>query len=538
MEKSNSHAFLSSLIESPSDIIIVSVDRDFNYTFFNSAHKKEMKKVWGVDIKRGSNLLDYIPSDEERAKLRNNLRRVLNGRHFTKVESYGKPGNRFWYELAYNPIFDKKKNVTGVTVFITDITKRKQAEDSLRESITERIKTERNLRESEVKFKSIFNSSNDGILIVDSDSKKVFMSNPKICDMLGYTEEEFKNLGVMDIHRKKDLPKIIMKFNKMAKVEKGLAENIPVKRKNGSIFYADISSSSVKLAEKKYLVGIFRDITDRKETENELLKHHEHLGAIVKERTRELLEANKNLKIEVKVRKMAEKKLIDYQKKLQSLTSRISLIEENEKRRIAADLHDCIGQPLALSKIKLGLLNKFSQSPDQINIIKEILQLIEQTIKETRTLTFELSPPILYELGLSQAIKWLIDEFREKYNLEISLKDYGCDKPFNNNIRFFIFQAVRELLVNIVKHSQAKKASIIMLRADDELRITVEDNGTGYAGASVKNAGYGLFNIREQMNHINGHMKIRSLPGHGTRVTLVAPFNPDKKTPAGSSHES
>ena len=89
MKKSNCHAFLSSLIDSPSDIIIVSVDRDFNYTFFNSAHKKEMKKVWGVDIERGSNFLDYIPSDEERGKVRNNLRRVLNGRHFTKIESYG-----------------------------------------------------------------------------------------------------------------------------------------------------------------------------------------------------------------------------------------------------------------------------------------------------------------------------------------------------------------------------------------------------------------------------------------------------------------
>jgi signal transduction histidine kinase len=122
---------------------------------------------------------------------------------------------------------------------------------------------------------------------------------------------------------------------------------------------------------------------------------------------------------------------------------------------------------------------------DYIPSDEEILQLIEQTIKETRTLTFELSPPILYELGLSQAIKWLIDEFREKYNLKISLKDDGRDKPFNNNIRFFIFQAVRELLVNIVKHSQAKKANIMMLRANDKLRITVEDDGIGYASASV-----------------------------------------------------
>jgi signal transduction histidine kinase len=132
-------------------------------------------------------------------------------------------------------------------------------------------------------------------------------------------------------------------------------------------------------------------------------------------------------------------------------------------------------------------------------------------------------------LGLSQAIKWLIDQFRNKHGLEISLEDDGLEKPFENSIRLFLFQAVRELLVNTVKHSNADFAKIQMIKNNGKLQITVEDNGTGFSGPSVNYKGYGLFNIRERMNHINGRFEIKSVPGRGTKVTLVAPFKIDNK---------
>jgi len=155
--------------------------------------------------------------------------------------------------------------------------------------------------------------------------------------------------------------------------------------------------------------------------------------------------------------------------------------------------------------------------------------LIELTIKETRTLTFELSPPILYELGLSQAFRWLIDQFCEKHALKIVLKDNDLKKPLDHNIRFFIFQAVRELLVNIVKHAKASNVKISVTSDNEKLCIIIEDNGTGFPDSPVTKSGYGLFNIRERMNHMNGQFKIDSSPGRGTRVTLVVPFIADKK---------
>ncbi|HDH33891.1 MAG TPA: sensor histidine kinase, partial [Nitrospirae bacterium] len=207
----------------------------------------------------------------------------------------------------------------------------------------------------------------------------------------------------------------------------------------------------------------------------------------------------------------------------------LSLIEEHEKRRIATELHDCIGQPLALSKIKLTQLNKMALSDESRYIITELLQLIELTIKETRTLTFELSPPILYELGLSQAIKWLIDQFRVKHGLEITFEDNEQITEFDHNIRFLIFQAVRELLVNIVKHSEAKTAKICLTSDNNNLKVIVEDNGIGFPDSPDKKNGYGLFNIREKMNHIKGQFDIDSSAGKGTRVTLIVPFGADIK---------
>ena len=275
--------------------------------------------------------------------------------------------------------------------------------------------------------------------------------------------------------------------------------------------------------------AIAGDITEQKHTKKKSAKHCEQLEEMLKERTRQLREADENLKIEVDIRKKAEKKLKDYRKQIRSLTSQMSLIEENEKRRIAAELHDCIGQPLALSKIKIGFLNKLKHSDETGKIIKEILCLIEEAIKETRTLTFELSPPILYESGLVPAVKWLIDQFRYRHGLNIILIDDGQDKPFDNNMRFFLFQAIRELLVNIAKHAQASKATIKMAGKNSKLHITIEDDGIGFSGPAVNCTGYGLFNIRERMKHINGVFEIRSRPGKGTRAALLVPFKLDKK---------
>ncbi|MBF0226426.1 MAG: GAF domain-containing sensor histidine kinase [Desulfobacterales bacterium] len=240
----------------------------------------------------------------------------------------------------------------------------------------------------------------------------------------------------------------------------------------------------------------------------------------------------------------AEEELLKYQGKLRSLSSELLLIEEKERRRIAVELHDRIGQTLTVSRIKLGSLrnqvsSKFSKEIDEIG------DLIEQTIHDTRSLTFELSPHILYEIGLSAAIEALSDDITERYGIEIEFKDDFNDSLMEESIRVLLFQAVRELFFNMVKHANAKHA-IISIKDDEGIKIDIEDDGIGFNSSDVytydkKKKSFGLFSIRERLSHHGGYIDINSIPSKGTHITLFLPVKSEhfyKKSVLNYDHKS
>jgi len=155
--------------------------------------------------------------------------------------------------------------------------------DGTIEDISERKRVEIALRESEEKFKVIFDSANDGFLLANVKDKKFILGNKAICEMTGYTPEEIKTFGVMDIHPKKDLPYVIDQFEKQAKKEIRVAENLPIKRKDGSVIYVDINSTPIILSGETYLLGVFRDITERKIMARELKNSEERLKILFEE---------------------------------------------------------------------------------------------------------------------------------------------------------------------------------------------------------------------------------------------------------------
>jgi PAS domain S-box-containing protein len=156
----------------------------------------------------------------------------------------------------------------------------KNARQSTRKSTDTVTCTEKNVKESEQLFRTIFENAADGILLADNESKKFFMGNKQIYKALGYGPKEIKNISVMDIHPEKDLPQILDQFEKLMRNEITVAKNIPVKRKDGTIYYADISALPITLKDKTYLVGIFRDISERKQTEESLREKDERLQTI------------------------------------------------------------------------------------------------------------------------------------------------------------------------------------------------------------------------------------------------------------------
>ena len=160
------------------------------------------------------------------------------------------------------------------------------------------MKDKNEIKELSEIYETIFDNAADGILIAVIENKKFHMGNKMICEMLGYSLEEIKNMGVMDIHPEEDLPYVIEQFEKLLRKEIELAKDIPVKRKDGSIFYADIKSFSITLLGKPYLAGIFRDTTERKHTEKVLKEREQELEI----KTHNLNEANIALKVLLKKR--------------------------------------------------------------------------------------------------------------------------------------------------------------------------------------------------------------------------------------------
>jgi PAS domain S-box-containing protein len=271
---------------------------------------------------------------------------------------------------------------------------------------------------------------------------------------------------------------------------------------------------------------------ERVRAEEALQKSYREMERRVEERTAQLVSANELLNLEIEERKFNEGKLLEQQHKLRSLSSELLLTEERERRSIATELHDRIGQSLAVARIKLGEFQEaLTSNPAEANAeaLGEIRGYIEQTIEDTRSLTFELSPPVLYELGLAPAIAWLASQIEGKHGLQIQLQDDGETKPLDNGCRVVAFQAARELLFNIVKHARAKSAAISMKTDGEVVRIDIEDDGIGFDTAELDAAasgsdGFGLFSIRERFHTLGGRLEIHSEPGRGTRASLLLPL--------------
>ena len=548
-----------------------------------------------------------------------------------------------WLNDSFLPFRDEKTGeITGAIGILQDITDRKRAEDVL--------------RESEARYKALFQTAAEGILVADIETRKFRYVNPAICRMLDYTEEELKRLSVGDIHPKADLKHVISEFEAQVRGEKILAPNIPCLRKDGTIIYADINAANVlidgrgcnvgfftditerKHAEEKleeiqrqqkamldnipdiawlkdkdsvyiavnepfaeacgiraedlagkrdldiwpedlagrYIaddkeviksgkrrrieellenrageritvetiktpiyddkgdvigtIGIAHDITDRKRAAEELQKARDELEIRVQERTDDLAKTNIELRNEIIERRKVEEKLLVYQKQLRSLASELSLAEERLRRRIATDVHDNIGQNLAISKIKIESLRGSVSSPELAGTLDEIRDLIAQTIKSMRSLTFELSPPVLYELGFEAAVEWLVRQAEQQHGLTAEFQNDKKRKPLSDNVRVFLFQAVRELLVNVAKHAHAHNVRVSTRRVGNKIRVSVEDDGVGFDVSQIRSQDYrtgglGLFNIRERLGYIGGGIDINSKPGGGTQITLVAPID-------------
>lgn len=226
-------------------------------------------------------------------------------------------------------------------------------------------------------------------------------------------------------------------------------------------------------------------------------------------------------------------KLLQYREELRELVTKLSLAEEKVRRSIATEIHDNLGYSLVdtlneLKSIERGLIN--ARDRERMKIAMEKMR---DLVDMTRRLTFQISSPILYEVGLGAALKKLGDDIFEHREIGFNYKGKLSDQGINDDLTVLLFQIVRELMINIVKHADASQATVTLRRGYDKVTIVVEDNGIGFSPEKVKSRGeghqFGLFSIRERLSYLGGRIQIYSEETRGSTISITAPVPPEEE---------
>jgi len=287
------------------------------------------------------------------------------------------------------------------------------------------------------------------------------------------------------------------------------------------------------LAEERQLIASVAEMVrahlQHRQAFEALERAHDELERQVEARTAELQAANAALQERIRQHEQAEARVRLHRAQLRRLASELCLAGERERRAIATDLHDHIGQALAFTKMRVLQFAQNAVFCGFEHDIERIVGLLDGILQFTRTLTCEISPPILYELGLAAGLEWLVEQFHKKHGLDAHWEERGAQpRRLDDELRTMVFQSARELLVNAVKHAPGARTRVRLEWGPAELVLTVEDDGPGFDPATLEPSvsqagGFGLFSIRERMQHLGGSLTLRSAPGAGCTARLVAP---------------
>jgi PAS domain S-box-containing protein len=471
--------FAQSLVETTQAIILL-LDTQGHIIDFNLF----MEAISGYKIEevRGRDWFSTFIPDKDRQPLRKLFLKAVpdiqtRGNVHPIITKSGEQRQIEWYDKTLK---NSAGNIIGLLSTGIDITQRQLSEKYLQE--------ERNL------LRTLIDHLPDGVYIKDKEGH-----------ILGYNKslaESWETRGRDDITGKTDFdlfePKVAQRyFDEERKIMQTgqpiINKEAECTDKSGNPNYLLVTKVPLQDSAGNItgLVGIHRDITERKQVEH---------------------------------------KILEYQKHLKHLAARLMLAEEGERRRIAGEIHDEISQTLAIVNIKLDTLRNSPPFEASAAEIEEISSSVEKVIQETRTLTFELSNPLLYELGLEAAVaEWLSEQVQEKHGIATEFQDDGKAKPLDDDVKIMLFRNARELLINCIKHANAGRVRVGIRRTNGSIEVVVEDNGVGFDPADVrltagKKAKFGLFSVRESLENSGGHFIIESKPGAGCKAIMTAPL--------------
>jgi PAS domain S-box-containing protein len=342
-------------------------------------------------------------------------------------------------------------------------------------NVTARVRAGAALHDTQRRYQSLFEHSLDAILLSD-DALKLVDANPAAVALLGYAREELLQLELGDI----------------------LAGRNRVKRKDGAVRETELRI--VGNVRPGLHMSVLRDITERRQTEE----------------ARDLFAA-----------------------RLREMGHRLVSLQESERRALAAELHDSLGQSLSTLGIKLSLVEGMlaKDRGDAASLIRESRAMLEEAGRSVRGMISELRPAALHDYGLAAALRALADQSRRRFGLEVALDVYEVHPRLPPDVEAALFRVAQEALSNVAKHAGVSTVRIVLRPRHDGAALCVADDGRGFDPASLRQPGklsrWGLLMMRERAESVGARLRIRSFRGNGTQVVVSWNSRDERPDPAG-----
>jgi len=470
----DSRSLLAAIVDSSEDAII-GKDLDGTITSWN----KGAENIYGYKEEEilGKSISTLAPPErhDEIPDILKKIRRGGRVQHFETVR-VTKSGKLLDVSITVSPIRNAEGKIVGASAIARDITNAKRMREEL--------------KHTESRAESLFRSAAQAIFIVDTGGR-ILMANPATERMFGYTTQELLGKaietlvperfhGVHHHHRSRY-------FSDPQVRPMGLGMDLQARRKDGSEFYVEISLSHIQSPQGRLGVAFVSDISKRRTDEQEL----RHRG-----------------------------------EELRQLAARLMTAQDDERRRIARDLHDDLTQKLAYLSMDIG---KLATKPSAQALTPELrpLQLRAAEAADTvRQISHELHPSILDDIGLEAALEQYCDEFEKRSGISTQFSGRNVPESIAPEIASSIYHVAQECLRNVSKHAQTETVSVDLEELGGSLRLSVRDQGIGIAAKpSVAAKGIGFVAMEERAHLVNGNLQVQSKKGEGTEVRLEVPLN-------------
>jgi PAS domain S-box-containing protein len=492
---------LAAIVDSSEDAVI-SKNLDGTITSWN----KGAQRIFGYSAQEtiGHNITMLIPPDrlDEEVTIIGRLKRGEHIDHFETIR-LRKDGAQLHISLTISPVRDAHGRIIGASKIARDITERKQAEQALAERAL------------------LLDLSNDAILVRDGDDRVSYW-NEGAAELYGFSREEA--IGrVSNELLQTEFPESMERITEQFLREGRWSGELIHTRKDGSqiVVVSRWALDKDHSGNRKRVLETNNDITQQKRLESGLRASEERLRVLANNLENQVLVRTHQLE-----QRNAE--VVQQSEQLRELSRRLQQTQDDERRRIARELHDSAGQVLAALGMNLAsIAQRARRNPKLGKATQEGLELVHQLSKEIRTMSYLLHPPLLDENGLPGVIQWYVQGLAERGNLKCELmipEDFG---RLSDDMEVAIFRIVQECLTNIHRHSGSKTATIRLSREGEIVSLEIQDEGKGIPSEKLTEiqahrTGVGITGMRERVRHLNGTIDIQS-DANGTKISVSLP---------------